>query len=500
MNELHLFSGAGGGILGGILLGHTCVCAVEIEPYCRKVLLSRQRDGILPRFPIWDDVRTFDGKPWRGLVDIVCGGFPCQDISAAGKGAGIDGERSGLWSEMARVIREVRPAFALVENSPMLTLRGLGRVLGDLAAMGYDARWGVVSAADAIWLEGTPCLDHLRERIWIVAIDRNASRARLERRERTIMPERAGQRIARTDDSPSADIARIQQKWEKQWAEWKRTWAGGQSHGDTDRTRWGPFSSVGNSSTVVDRLENKHFKRMPSLNETDATKWSHQSEAERIEKGQQVRLPTAVSPEGGHGGSLNPAWTEWLMNWPEGWTCVDPISHIEYAQWLMESSFNGEKDGNSEVLRVLRLGHVEEEIREASGGYGGLFETTVLFALLCKHKNRPHKARILLACAKVFKREMRGMRSQVATSSASHGSEHQKQRAEQHSDFMQALSRLLAHYRSSPWMGYRRETSAPRTAKNVGDRVHRLSSIGNGQMPTAAMLAWEILSDGETEG
>jgi DNA (cytosine-5)-methyltransferase 1 len=80
MNELHLFAGAGGGILGGILLGHTTVCAVEIEPYPRKVLLQRQRDGILPKFPIWDDVCTFDGKPWRGSVDVICGGFPCQDI------------------------------------------------------------------------------------------------------------------------------------------------------------------------------------------------------------------------------------------------------------------------------------------------------------------------------------------------------------------------------------------------------------------------------------
>ena len=86
MREMHLFAGAGGGILGGILLGHTCVCAVEIESYCRAVLLQRQRDGILPKFPIWDDVRTFDGKPWRGLVDCVCGGFPCQDISTAGGG------------------------------------------------------------------------------------------------------------------------------------------------------------------------------------------------------------------------------------------------------------------------------------------------------------------------------------------------------------------------------------------------------------------------------
>lgn len=162
MNELHLFAGAGGGILGGQLLGHTCVCAVEIEPYCREVLLQRQRDGMLPKFPIWDDVRTFDGRPWRGLVDVVCGGFPCQDISCAGKGAGLAGARSGLWSEFARIIREVRPQYAFVENSPMLTSRGLGRVLGDLSEMGYDAAWCVLGASDV----GAP---HLRKRIWILA-------------------------------------------------------------------------------------------------------------------------------------------------------------------------------------------------------------------------------------------------------------------------------------------------------------------------------------------
>lgn len=139
MNELALFSGAGGGILGGKLLGWTTVAAVEIEKYPREILLQRQRDGILPRFPIWDDIRSFDGRPWRGFVDVVSGGFPCQDISAAGKGAGIEGSRSGLWAEMHRIVCEVRPRYVFVENSPALTSRGLGRVLGDLAASGYDA-------------------------------------------------------------------------------------------------------------------------------------------------------------------------------------------------------------------------------------------------------------------------------------------------------------------------------------------------------------------------
>ena len=163
MNELHLFAGAGGGILGGILLGHTTVCAVEIEPYCRKVLLQRQRDGILPKFPIWDDVCTFDGIPWRGKVDVICGGFPCQDISVGGKGAGITGERSGLWKEFARIISEIRPTYVFLENSPILTSRGLGVVLGDLAEMGYNARWCVLGA-DSVGAA------HRRKRIWILAV------------------------------------------------------------------------------------------------------------------------------------------------------------------------------------------------------------------------------------------------------------------------------------------------------------------------------------------
>ena len=162
MNELALFAGAGGGILGGKLLGWRTICAVEWEPYPASVLCARQNDGFLPPFPIWDDIRTFDGKPWAGLVDVVSGGFPCQDISAAGKGDGLDGERSGMWFEMARVVSEVRPQFVFVENSPMLTTRGGTRVIGDLTKMGYDCRWTVMGAADV-------GANHQRDRMWIVA-------------------------------------------------------------------------------------------------------------------------------------------------------------------------------------------------------------------------------------------------------------------------------------------------------------------------------------------
>ncbi|PJZ51597.1 DNA cytosine methyltransferase [Leptospira adleri] len=162
MRELALFAGAGGGILGGKLLGWRTVCAVEINSYRARRLLQRQTEGHFSPFPVWDDVCSFNGFPWRGFVDVVSGGFPCQDISVAGKGAGIDGEFSGLWHEMFRIICEVRPRFVFVENSPMLTRRGLDRVLGDLASVDFDAECGVLSAEEA----GAP---QIRERIWIVA-------------------------------------------------------------------------------------------------------------------------------------------------------------------------------------------------------------------------------------------------------------------------------------------------------------------------------------------
>lgn len=176
LRELALFAGAGGGILGGRLLGWRTICAVECDPYARAVLCARQDDGSLDPFPIWDDVRTFDPIPWRGRVDVVSGGFPCQDISTAGKGQGITGARSGLWREMARIVRDIRPRFVFVENSPALTIRGLGTVLGDLAALGYNAEWGVLGAADV----GAP---HRRDRIWILGYLPNTSYARFRRRQ-----------------------------------------------------------------------------------------------------------------------------------------------------------------------------------------------------------------------------------------------------------------------------------------------------------------------------
>jgi site-specific DNA-cytosine methylase len=144
-----------------MLLGHIPVCAVEVDPFCRDVLKARQADGSLPSFPIHNDVREFDGTKWRG-VEIVAGGFPCQDISVAGKGTGLSGSRSSLWFEMLRIIGEVEPHTVFIENAPAIRTRGLGTVLEGLAAIGFDAEWGVLSAEEV----GAP---HLRKRMWILA-------------------------------------------------------------------------------------------------------------------------------------------------------------------------------------------------------------------------------------------------------------------------------------------------------------------------------------------
>lgn len=167
---LHLFAGAGGGILADVLLGHTPIGAVEIEPYARQILLDRQVDGSLPPFPVWNDVRTFRAdnpqtenyiaRLWQIKSNLcIAGGFPCQDISQAGRGAGITGTRSGLWKEYARIVGEIQPRYIFVENSPIIIGRGLDVVLNDIASLGYALVWGIVSAQAV----GAP---HLRNRFW----------------------------------------------------------------------------------------------------------------------------------------------------------------------------------------------------------------------------------------------------------------------------------------------------------------------------------------------
>jgi DNA (cytosine-5)-methyltransferase 1 len=179
MSYLSLFSGAGGGDLGlQQLLGWRCLGYVEIEAYCQQVLRARQRDGVLQAAPIFGDLRAFlrEGyaRSYQGMVDLVAGGFPCQPFSVAGRRRGADDARN-LWPETAATLGEVGSRYAFLENVPGLVSAGyFGTILADLAALGYDAEWTVLGAADV----GAP---HRRERLWILA-DADYRSRRPERR------------------------------------------------------------------------------------------------------------------------------------------------------------------------------------------------------------------------------------------------------------------------------------------------------------------------------
>jgi len=163
LRTMHLFAGAGGGLLADLILGHQPVVAVEWDAYCCQVLRERAADGWFPGLHVYEgDIRLFDPSEYAGSVDCIAAGFPCQDISVAGKGAGIgEGTRSGLYREVLRIAGIVRPRYLWLENVAAIVPL-LGTVVGDLAALGYDCRWCCLRASAV----GAP---HHRGRWWCIA-------------------------------------------------------------------------------------------------------------------------------------------------------------------------------------------------------------------------------------------------------------------------------------------------------------------------------------------
>jgi len=170
LTSISLFSGYGGHDLAVRLSGvpTRTVCYVEWDEYCQKILQARIEDGVLDDAPIWDDVREFDGTPWRGRVDIITASPPCQPYSTAGSRKGASDDRN-LFPDTLRIVSEVQPRRVYVENVPGLTAKPkdggpsyLSEIIGRFSALGYDCRWDIVSAKDA----GAP---HLRKRWWLIA-------------------------------------------------------------------------------------------------------------------------------------------------------------------------------------------------------------------------------------------------------------------------------------------------------------------------------------------
>jgi DNA (cytosine-5)-methyltransferase 1 len=192
---LDLFSGIGGFSLGlDRSGGFRTVAFCEIEEFPRRILAQHW-----PEVLIYDDIRSLTATRLAadGIIpDVICGGFPCQDISLAGPGLGLDGERSGLWREFFRLIREIRPEYAILENVAALLSRGLGRVLADLASIGYDAEWHCIPASHV-------GAEHDRDRVWIIAYHDQTRELQLQGCEQD--------QRRRTGDSVAANVAHTDQ-------------------------------------------------------------------------------------------------------------------------------------------------------------------------------------------------------------------------------------------------------------------------------------------------
>ena len=339
MNELALFAGAGGGILGGHLLGWRTICAVEWEAYPASVLVARQNDKILPPFPIWDDVQTFDGKPWRGIVDVVSGGFPCQDISAAGGGLESQEQEVQCGNRWHGLLARYNQDTHLWKTVQCSLLED-----SELSLETFP-RWGMTRNGEC-WEQTTLELTIKEKEFGLLPNNEtffhtpnttgldggsNSRKALRKRMEQLPTPQATDYRSKPTSSSWKAkgginyslSNPEIQAKWPTPTASQAR------SEGMILQMR----KLVEDGLTTVQEAESmiggsltpQRMKMWPTPMASDNRDRGHMespSIKRRLEIGKQVSLGQSVSPISGQ---LNPTWVEWLMGWPLEWTDLKPL-------------------------------------------------------------------------------------------------------------------------------------------------------------------------------
>lgn len=311
-SHISLFSGVGCTDIAMEAAGFKTIATAEVDPFCRSVLEARFPDA-------WhfSDVRQVRPEHFKGPLEVarpllVSGGFPCQDISSAGTGQGLSGTRSGLWGEFARVIRDLRPEYVLIENSPLLRTRGLDAVLNDLAIMGYAANWDCVPAAAA----GAP---HMRDRMFVCAWRTNIRAHAMTTPHLTRAGKmRSGRIEAATPAFLIRDVRREAVRW---WGSLYPTPTKSDGSGGPGTT---PKRTGGkNLRTVVAELEGN--------------------------------------------GRLNPVWVEWLMGLPSGWTHPDvqfPLPHegwdLQHVEYLVTRTVPNGEPLRGKRIRALGNGMVPQ--------------------------------------------------------------------------------------------------------------------------------------------
>lgn len=298
LQTMHLFAGIGGGILADLILGHKPIVAVEWDKYACKVLRERVADGWFDGMSVWEgDVRMFYPSEYAGRVDCVHAGFPCQDISVAGKQAGLgEGTRSGLYREVLRIAGVVRPRYLFLENVAAILSNGLGTVLGDLAAMGYDCRWLCIKASDV----GAP---HGRDRWFALA----------ERRDFSPHPEHIGDG-RREQQSPSTESTATMADTQRNRLQGQ--WQDGNTEGQIglcDRARRDEEQDICHAtSTGLPNWTGKSMEQSSQESEFERPDWwSTESEVGRLAHG----VPNRVGMLKGLGNAQVPlqAATAWRL-------------------------------------------------------------------------------------------------------------------------------------------------------------------------------------------
>jgi len=459
LRVLDLFSGIRGFSIGLERAGMRTVAFCDNNQFCQRVLRKRW-----PGVPVYDDVRelTADALRRDGItVDVICGGFPCQDISLAGERSGLAGARSGLWSEIARLTGELRPAYLFVENVPGLlssssrgepTGRDFGRVLGDLAALGYDAVWDCIPASAV----GAP---HRRDRVWVVA------HARGEQHQ----GDSATERGTRTSELSAPDTQRGKLR--------QQPGRGGRAGGE-DQTIAGDDGAQGSVADAAGLAQREPAAEADALAARgDARPKPRRRRQPRDPGGAGLPPP---EQEGVHGEGRGDAWRAATQS---DWWAVEPdVGRVvaRLSSWVDGGRLENAdacEGGTYEILRALFEPDGSAALQWTSRGSVGLHAAEVLLAHVCEYEGPPRTlGNVSLAGAAASPLVLRGLWFDGTLACPSCRRAAGEQRAVEHPDAMHVVSRLLACDCRAAWLD---RSGSSGTAK----RVDRLTALGNAVVP-----------------
>ncbi len=454
LRVLDLFSGIGGFSLGLERTGgFQTVAFCEIEDYPRKVLAKHW-----PEVPIYDDVRTLTAERLArdGIaVDVITGGFPCQDISVAGKQAGIgEGTRSGLWSEIARLVGELRPCYAIMENVTALLSgdrgRWFGRVRGDLAEVGYDCEWHCIPASEL-------GAHHHRDRVWIVAYPN-------------------GKRCQKCGALPIATESH-QSRWECN-----------ANDANTEGKRWGWACEKANEPAGAPKGP--------------------------VERGGILAHPISERQQG-QGEYVKPLLAEALRNWQ----AINAESGRISGIWAIESSMGGAFDGfprwldghcgkglsyeesqrSVKALRTLWSDDVAEALWQNIGGFSRVQQAESLFTFVREFQKHSKERDAAMEGEEICKAVLRSLWGAPESSCASLRPESSEQRPGESANALQVVPQLPSCDSEAAWQINGWEDGISRVANGIPHRAHRLKGLGNAVVPQIPELIGRAILEVETK-